>query len=200
MNNFQKKATPPTESEMLEELRLSIEEDSQNLPKFIGLLKKHHDYLQTGISILTDKEATVLEKQASLAQFLHVLNMHAQAEEETLYETLHHHENKDARLEGIAGQDEHDLAYQLGGELKDMAFEKIWSEEVDAKAKVLATLVLNHLQEEETTMFPIAQKSMGTDELNQLALDYLELCKSYLEIEINTPFQPSQNQSPSASF
>jgi hemerythrin-like domain-containing protein len=189
-----------SEKHLLEELRVSLESDAEEPPKFVTLLKKHHDYLEASITVLTDKEATNREKQNALAEFLHVLNMHAQAEEDTLYQTLHHHESKDARLEGIAGQDEHDLAYQLGGELKDMSFETIWSEDVDAKAKVLATLVLNHLQEEEGTMFPIAKKSLATEQLEQLTLDYLERCKNYLEIEMNTPFRPTTVESRLRSY
>jgi hemerythrin-like domain-containing protein len=172
------------ESVTLQELRSSLDQDTQKKTKFVTLLEKHHDYLEDCISVLTDRDAAADEKRVNLSCFLHILNMHAKAEEETLYQSLVESDEKEARLEGVAGQDEHDIAYQLAGELKSMDFDYEWTEEVDAKAKVLANLVLSHLKEEEGVMFPTARKNIDGEELQELGAEYIDKCKSYLDAEI----------------
>ena len=168
----------------MQEIRQTISEDQKTKSDFIGLLEKHHDFLEESIAVLTDKEASSAEKQVHLTRFIHLLFMHGKAEEETLYQSLKHAEEKEARLEGIAGQDEHDVAFQMAKELKAMDFEVSWSEEIDAKAKVLASLVQNHINEEETEMFTIAENAIAPIKMDVISGFYLEKCKVYLDEEI----------------
>jgi hemerythrin-like domain-containing protein len=165
----------------LEEIREQIDEDIQLNVNFLDLLEKHHDYLKECISILDDDNCIAEEKQEALSRFIHLVNMHGNAEEETLYRSLILNNVSEARLQGIGGQDEHDLAYQLADELEDMNFEYHWTEDVDAKAKVLGHLISNHIKEEENRMFTVAKKYLGKDELNLLSAEYLDRCKKYLD-------------------
>ena len=166
------------------DLRASLQEDLSSEPDFINLLEKHHDYLEESISVLVDKDASTQEKQAHLGRFLTVLNMHSKAEEETLYQSLKHASEKEVRLGAISSQDEHNLAQQLSQELKAMNFKKLWSEDIDAKAQVLANLVHRHIAEEETQMFSSAEEAVGSVKMIVLTNLYLEKCKTYLDEEM----------------
>ncbi len=168
----------------LQEIRNEISEDQNTKYDFIDLLEKHHDYLKESISVLTNRNALSSDKQSHLTRFIHLLNMHGRAEEETLYQSLKHSEEKEARIEGMAGQDEHDVAFQMARELKDMNFEVFWSEEIDAKAKVLASLVHGHINEEETEMFTIADNAIEPVKMRAISGFYLEKCKSYLDEKV----------------
>ncbi len=165
----------------LQEIRNTLNEVETTEIDFIDLLEKHHDYLEESISVLTDKEASSSEKQAHLNRFIQLLKMHGRAEEETLYKSLKYATEKEARLEGFAGQDEHDVAFQMAQELEEMNFETAWSEEIDAKAKVLASLVQNHIKEEETEMFTIAENAIEPIKMRVVSETYLEKCKAYLD-------------------
>lgn len=182
LHNF--KASFQSDRLSLEEIRNTISEDQETKFDFIDLLEKHHDYLEESISVLTDKDASSADKQVQLNRFIHLLNMHGKAEEESLYQGLKQSAEKEARLEGIAGQDEHNVAFQLANQLKQYNFEDSWSEEVDAKAKVLANLVQNHINEEETEMFTIAENAIEPLKMDIICGLYLEKCKIYLDKEL----------------
>lgn len=179
------------ENTILFELKNSFQDDIIKKSSLIGLIEKHHSYLEDCIAVLTDSETSYEDKQKYLYQFLHILHMHAKAEEETLYAYLLEADLRQARLEGTVGQEEHNIIYQLASDLKDMNFQIAWSEEVEAKAKVLATIVEAHLQEEENEMFPLLKKAFTQMQLDELANDYLNKCEDYLHYEMLTPAQYS---------
>ena len=165
----------------LEAIRDSIIVAQNEEIDFLSLMKAHHYFLQESIDIIIDPEATDLEKQMNLYRFFRLVEMHAKAEEETLYVELRHHTEEKARLEGYAGQDEHDLAFQLESELLEMKYLQDWTEEIAAKAKVAANLVRNHIKEEEDMIHPLVEKSIATDLLETMASDYLAKCLIYLD-------------------
>ncbi len=165
-------------------IRNSLDDLQNSQTEFTDLLKQHHHFLKESIVVLMDKESEVAEKQFHLSRFITLLDMHGKSEEETLYRNLRVHAEKEARLEGLGGQNEHEVAYQLSDELEDLNYDFIWSEEVDAKAKVLAGLVANHIREEENEMFPIAQKFFQQSEMKALVEDYIERCRVYLGDEM----------------
>lgn len=156
---------------------------------FIEILQQHHRFLNESIVVLLDKESMTSEKQMHLERFLRLLDMHAHAEEETLYRSLVRHQDHDVKREGLVGQDEHAIAFQLANELKGMGFESSlnsvadWTDDVDAKAKVLAGVVAHHIKEEENIMFPLARRSLLRGEFLVLASDYLDICEFYLDGE-----------------
>ncbi|MBC7427932.1 MAG: hemerythrin domain-containing protein [Bacteriovorax sp.] len=164
----------------LEEVRLSLDTDLADHKQFIPLLKEHHDFLEESISVLIDKEATDFQKQEHLERFFRLVEMHGKAEQEVLYNHLKANPEKEARLEGFAGQDEHDLAFQLEAELTGMGYKTQWTEEIAAKAKVVAGLVKNHIKEEESTMFLIAVENMTEEEMEDMRDAYIQKCIGYL--------------------
>ncbi len=179
------------DNSILVELKNSFQADVDNKTGLIEVIDKHHSYLEDCVAVLTDSETAVEDKQAYLYQFLHILHMHAKAEEETLYQTLRESDVKDARLESVVGQDEHNIIYQLASELRDLDFMVAWTEEIEAKAKVLSIIVQTHLEEEEQDMFPLIAECVSEIEIKRLASEYLAKCEDYLHYEMLTPCQYS---------
>ena len=180
MGNFLK-SLMGSEPHSLESIRDSLEKSFMNDTDFISLLKEHHDYLQESISVLMDKDATDADKQSHLIRFFRLVEMHGKAEQETLYMSLKKNGEKEARLEGFGGQDEHDVAFQLEEELLAMGYLSDWNEEIAAKGKVAASLMFNHINEEESDMFPIAQNDIDEAELENMRDQYITKCKTYLD-------------------
>lgn len=180
-----------TDNAILLKLKNSFEKDSERNMGLIELIEKHHGYLEDCIAVLTDSQTANEDKQSFLYQFLHVVHMHAKAEEETVYARLLEADTKDARIEGVVGQDEHNIIYQLASELRDMDFSTAWSEDVEGKAKVLAMVMQTHLEDEEQEMFPMLYECFDKSELDALAKHYLIKCKEYLRYEMLTPSQYS---------
>ena len=172
----------------LPEIRQTLDEASARNTSFFQLLEKHHDFLEESLPVLMDKIAPIDEKQKHLTRFLHLWNMHAKAEEETLYQGLLDASALDAHLEGMWGQDEHLIARQLANELQELNYESNWSEEADAKAKVLASLVESHIEEEERNLFLTAKRDIDAQVLKNLKAEYLEKCKHYLDLELHPPY------------
>lgn len=173
--------TNPTE--VLRGLKLSFQEESPL--KITTLLERHHKILKNAIAVLANRDAETIEKQLNLTLFLNVLAMHAKAEEETLYRELQKAEWMEARIEGIGAQNEHELVYRLASDFERLDYDAYWSEEVDAKAKVLASLVRNHLREEENVLFPLAKRILGEMALVRLADEYVVKCRHYLDADLH---------------
>ena len=164
-----------------EDIRESMHQATLFNKEFFSLLIEHHDYLKESIRILTDHKSTDLEKQNQLIRFFRLVEMHGKAEEETLYVHLKQNPVKEARLEGHGGKDEHDVVFQMEDELLKMGYLTDWNEEIDAKARVVATMVKNHLAEEEDRMFKIAKKNFAESEMELLRDQYMAKCHIYID-------------------
>jgi hemerythrin-like domain-containing protein len=167
-------------SHTLQQVRASIDTDAQDETGFIPLLEEHHDFLKESIKVIMDSKASIPDKREHLSRFFNLLEMHAKAEQETLYVHLQQNTEEEARLEGLCGQDEHDIAFQLKDELLAMNYKTQWNDEIASKAKVVATLVKNHIKEEESIMFSIAKNDLTDEEMEQMRLEYIAKCRSYL--------------------
>lgn len=180
------------EKETLKQLRFSLEEEEDET-SIILILKNHHKYLKDYAFILMEKTTSYKDKLAKAPLFFTILNMHSRAEEEIFYQTLKKSTNKNVRLEGLRGQDEHDLTYELIDELKLMGAENSWSEAIDAKMHVLASLVKNHIDQEEQRIFQTVEKFIQESTLMDLTDDYLDKCKMYLDLSMeNIPLDVSK--------
>lgn len=181
------------EKETLKHLRTSLDEEDDET-SIIPILENHHKYLKEYISILMDAETSAKDKQATATLFFPILNMHAKAEEEVFYHTLKNSTSKEVRMEGLHGEDEHQIAYELVDELKLMGAETSWSEEIDSKMRVLTGLLKNHLKEEEQVMFPMVEKMIPESKLMDLTDEYLDRCKIYLDMAMeDTPSEVSRS-------
>ncbi|CAN5666881.1 hypothetical protein BH10BDE1_BH10BDE1_15870 [soil metagenome] len=163
------------------EIRYMIEDARIDETPFMDVIQQHHRFLNESIALLVDNDSTRPEKQIHLDRFLRLLEMHSKAEEQTLYRSLSRHQRHEVRREAMVGQDEHAIIEQLANELKDSDYLSEWTDDIDAKAQVLANLVANHFFEEEGVMLPLARRSLLPAEMQVLASDYLDLCEFYLD-------------------
>ena len=158
-----------------------IEDARVDETPLMDVIQQHHRFLNESIALLVDSESSRPEKQIHLDRFLRLLEMHSQAEEQTLYRSLSRHHRHEVRREAMVGQDEHAIMEQLANELKDSRYLVEWTDDIDAKAQVLATVVANHFFEEEGVMLPLARRSLLPAEMQVIASDYLDLCEFYLD-------------------
>lgn len=177
----------------LQHLRESLEKANRRAPSLIPTLQNHQAYLRASISVLLDDSVTPDEKIAALRRFIPVLRMHTRAEEETLYARLLRDDSKEARVSGMTGQDEHDIAGYLTDELESLRFAGNWSEALDAKAKVLASAVNAHLSAESRILYPLVRRHFGSDELHALGEAYVEKCRNFLEEDLSPFTLPTRN-------
>ena len=147
-------------------------------PDILSTIVDHHNVLRESIEVLKQDDATPAQKKKHLGQFIQVLQMHAHAEQETLYACIR--EIDGLKPFALEGQEEHDIAESLLMQLQAMNFENDWNDEVASKAKVLAELVEHHIDEEEKEFFPEIRKYMIPIELEGLRDEYLARCEKYL--------------------
>ncbi|MES2803838.1 MAG: hemerythrin domain-containing protein [Bdellovibrionota bacterium] len=194
------KSIVPREALPLEDVRLGLDEALIDEMELMPLMERHHGFLEESIEVLMRKDALDIEKQDHLFRFFRLLEMHGKAEEEVLYTALRSHADKDARLAGFAAQDEHDVAFRIERELLEMGYRDTWNEEIEAKAKVVASLVKNHIKEEESEIFPLAEKLIPQPELERMSETYCVKCKIYLSDSLQTSIShPLTRMSPAES-
>lgn len=162
------------------EIRQELNRLLRKNAKLIDVLRVHHDYMKESLVVCLDRDTRDEEKQEHLERLLQLFEMHAKAEEQTLYKIMIASSEKNPRIEGNLAQDEHELIYQIVDELRDMHFMSLWTEDVEAKNLMLCELIANHFKKEETEIFPLANESVNSGQLNDLTSDYINLCDNYL--------------------
>lgn len=133
----------------------------------IALLKEDHQKVRELLSELEETtERASAKRDELLATIEQELTIHTKIEEEIFYpafrDAAQKKDDKDLYYEAI---EEHHVVELMLPEIKETDTD---SEEFGAKAKVLKDLVEHHAEEEETEMFPRAQKLMDREELVQL--------------------------------
>lgn len=133
----------------------------------IALLKEDHQRVRALLSELEDTtERASAKREELLATIEQELTIHTKIEEEIFYpafrDAAEKKDDKDLYYEAL---EEHHVVDLVLPEIKDTDTD---SEEFGAKAKVLKDLVEHHAEEEETEMFPRAQKLMDREELIRL--------------------------------
>jgi hemerythrin superfamily protein len=105
-------------------------------------------------------------KQRIVKEAIQELDVHAKLEESLIYPAIRKEiDDEDAMDEAL---EEHHVAHVLLNELKRM---RSLTSRYDAKFKVLGESVKHHIQEEEGSMFPKAEKlELDWEELEQKAL------------------------------
>ncbi len=179
MSNFFKEMLR-TQPHTLDEVRASLYKDLADHKQLVPILKEHHGYIRESISYLLDNDSTDFQKQEHLERFFRLIEMHAKAEEETLYKHLKETSSIVGRIEGLSGKTEHDIVFHLEVQLNTMNYKNEWSEDIDAKSRVVAIQIKNHINEEEDTMFSIAESHMTQEELEDIRDEYIQKCINYL--------------------
>lgn len=149
---------------------------SEKSVSIITLIKNDHRPLKSAIRILKSDSASDWMRTKTLKRFLTDLRRHATSEEKSLYQTLI--EREDVRRMILEGYEEHELADLLSAQLERSGYERFWSDEIAAKAKVLADLVEHHLAEEEDELLPALVHAFSAEELRALGRSYCSIYKS----------------------
>ncbi len=136
----------------------------------ITLIKNDHKPLKEGIQILTSDSAKPAQKKSALKKFLVDLKLHAKSEEAALYDNVV--DKKEVHDVILEGYEEHAVADLLADELEASNFESDFSDELQAKSKVLAELVKHHVEEEEEEMLADLKKACSEEELVTLGEQY----------------------------
>lgn len=133
----------------------------------IALLKEDHRKVRALLSELEDTtERASAKREELLATIEQELTIHTKIEEEIFYPAFRDAaEKKDDKNLYYEAVEEHHVVDLVLPEIKETDAD---SEEFGAKAKVLKDLVEHHAEEEETEMFPRAQKLMDREELIRL--------------------------------
>jgi hypothetical protein len=164
----------------LAEIRQEMSRTVRSNVKLTEVLKRHHDYMKESLVVCLDRDSADSDKQFHLDRLLQLFEMHSKAEEQTLYKLLIASSEKDPRIEGNMAQDEHELIFRVMDELRDMHFMSLWTEDVEAKSLMLCELIANHFKKEEKEIFPLANNSINSAQLNDLTGEYINLCETYL--------------------
>lgn len=179
--------------ETLKHLRRSLNEEDDDT-SVIHIMESHHKYLREYMNLLNSIDTAPEDKQSMTSLFLTIFSMHAKAEGDVLYPALRESISHEVRLLGIKGQDEHEIALEIIEEIKAMDYQSYWSEDIDAKVKVLIGLVKSHIKDEENVVYPTAQRAIGEKKLTNLTNEYLERCLMYLDMEMeNGPSEVSRS-------
>ena len=154
----------------------------------LSLIKDQHETLRTSARVLQDESADPTEKQDHLAQFIALLNIHTQAEEQTIYDILK--DIQASEITALEALEEHEVAKNLVQELEDVDFRSSWNKVISAKAKVLADIVDHHAREEEKVLFKEARRLLTKEELIALGEEFKLKCKELkegMDIPLHSP-------------
>jgi len=133
--------------------------------KATDLLKRQHREVEK-LFARVKKTDDADEREQLVEQIRSKLELHTQIEEEIFYPAYRAgaetHKAEEAVLEAY---EEHHVVKLVLGELPEIDCE---AESFEAKITVLEELVQHHVEEEESSMFPDAEKKLGKGRLEQL--------------------------------
>ena len=155
------------------------------MPNPITMLKADHAKVKRLLRELDQTtERAVKERERLVREIERELKTHAQIEEELFYPTF---------KKVSEGTDAEDLFYEATEEhhVVDMVLPALKaanpkSHEFAAKAKVLKDLVEHHAQEEETEMFPKAQRLLDDEQMQALG-DLMQQRKETIQMMWDNP-------------
>lgn len=104
---------------------------------------------------------------ARFAEFTTALSGHTHAEEKTLYKQLEN--EKQMREMILEGYEEHHVVELV---VQEMQKQQAGGEQWQAKFKVMQENLEHHIEEEESDMFPAAEKVMGRSRAMEMAEEY----------------------------
>lgn len=124
--------------------------------KLLGTLKKDHDILRECLFVLKDESADLDLLQKAFSKLIPFLQAHNRSEEQVVYKFMLSRQGLEQMA--IDGQEEHLVVEQLMNELQTQASEcdVKWR----AKAKAFAEIIEQHVNEEESQVFPILKKQL----------------------------------------
>ncbi|MCF4998587.1 hemerythrin domain-containing protein [Pseudomonas syringae] len=133
----------------------------------IDLLKADHERVKSILSQLSESTERGLKKRAELLAKLEMeITIHTKLEEEILYPAFKEAGGKEEEVMYFEAKEEHRTVDSLV--LPDLKQTDPGTPEFSGRVKVVKELLEHHIEEEETEMFPQANKLLGKDKLNEL--------------------------------
>jgi hemerythrin-like domain-containing protein len=148
----------------------------------IDLLEQDHVRVKDMLGQLSESTGRALKKRTELIAKLEMeLTIHTRLEEEILYPAFKAAGGKEQAVMYYEAKEEHRSVDSLV--LPDLKATDPATTEFSGRVKVLKELLEHHIEEEETEMFPQAQKLLGKARLEELGAQ-METFKSQLKKEL----------------
>lgn len=148
----------------------------------IDLLKADHEKVKTILAQLSDSTDRAEKKRTELLGKLGIeLAIHTKIEEEILYPAFKEAGSKEQEIMYFEAKEEHRTVDALV--LPDLKTTDPTAPEFAGRVKVIRELLEHHIEEEETKMFPQAEKLLGKVQLEELGKQ-MEMMKASCKKEL----------------
>lgn len=140
----------------------------------IDLLKADHEQVKAILTQLSESTERAVKKRTELITKLEMeISIHTKLEEEILYPAFKEAGGKEQEIMYYEAKEEHRTVESLV--LPDLKMTDPGTPEFTGRVKVVKELLEHHIEEEETEMFPQANKLLGKDKLEELGLQMEEM-------------------------
>jgi hemerythrin superfamily protein len=144
----------------------------------IELLKADHERVKSILSQLSESTERGLKKRTDLLAKLEMeITIHTKLEEEILYPAFKEAGAKEQDIMYYEAKEEHRTVDSLV--LPDLKETDPGTPEFSGRVKVVKELLEHHIEEEESEMFPQAQKLLGKAKLDELGAQMEALKADY---------------------
>lgn len=144
----------------------------------IDLLKADHERVKVILSQLRESTERGTKKRTELLAKLEMeITIHTKLEEEILYPAFKNAGDKEQEEMYYEAKEEHRTVDSLV--MPDLKGTDPGTPEFAGRVKVVKELLEHHIEEEETVMFPQANKLLGKDQLNELGQQMEEMKAQY---------------------
>jgi hemerythrin-like domain-containing protein len=144
----------------------------------IDLLKADHERVKAILTQLSESTERGIKKRTELLAKLEMeISIHTKLEEEILYPAFKEAGGKEQDVMYYEAKEEHRTVDSLV--LPDLKVTDPATPEFSGRVKVVKELLEHHIEEEETAMFPQANKLLGKAKLNELGQQMEEMKAQY---------------------
>lgn len=135
----------------------------------IDLLKADHERVKAILTQLSESTERGVKKRTDLLSKLEMeITIHTKLEEEILYPAFKEAGSKEQDIMYYEAKEEHRTVDSLV--LPDLQNTDPSTTEFSGRVKVVKELLEHHIEEEESEMFPQAQKLLGKEKLDELGV------------------------------
>ena len=151
----------------------------------IDLLKADHERVKAILTQLSESTERGVKKRTELLAKLEMeISIHTKLEEEILYPAFKEAGGKEQDIMYYEAKEEHRTVDSLV--LPDLKATDPGTPEFSGRVKVVKELLEHHIEEEETEMFPQANKLLGKAKLNELG-QQMEVMKAEYKKSLSDP-------------
>ena len=150
-----------------------------------ALIQDHKD-IRSEVKLLKNGDLPMSERKGALDRLVPKLESHSKREEVIIYSFMKGLPQKGLRNMAFEGEEEHAVVNRL---IELITQDKNSPEKWLAKTMVLGSLIENHVDNEESTVFPLLKKSLddSTD---------ADLCRKYENYDTANPLAPQLTPKP----